>query len=89
MIQSQSRDRSRIFLIGRSTENLTNFKEMILRKKIRTRNYIIQTSIEDKSKIWIHFGCPNCNEAIVGKEIDSNYFSQIIKVKFCHGEFFF
>jgi hypothetical protein len=78
MIQLQSRDRSRIFLIERPNKKLRNIKELILQKRIRTRTYIVQNLIQDKNKAWIHFGCPNCNKAIVGKETISNNVFQLM-----------
>jgi hypothetical protein len=107
MAQSQARDQSRLILLTSSSQNLTNFKELILTNKIRTKSYIIedrneilpsqqqqqkqqqqqhhyhlhlqqqQELISNKSQgsFWIHFGCPNCNEGLVGKQAYVKAFS--------------
>jgi hypothetical protein len=42
------------------------FAELIAKKKIRTQAYLIEKS-SSSSGYWLHFGCPNCAQSIVGK----------------------
>jgi hypothetical protein len=44
MLQSQSRQQSRLFLLETATGNLALFKGSMLARKIRTKSYVIQQS---------------------------------------------
>ena len=77
MVQSQSRLQGRLILIGTETENFSSFAQLMDKKKIRTQAYLIQKSSSSGNGYWLHFGCPNCAQSIVGESLKNDIHSCI------------
>ena len=67
LVQSQSRLQGRLILIGTETENFSSLAKLMSKKKIQTKAYLIQKSSNGGNGYWLHFGCPNCAQSIVGE----------------------